>query len=205
IDSASLGDTIIVAAGTYNENIVVNKTLTLEGAQAGVNAGGRAGPESIINAQQAEFAVLINGAETVATIDGFTIENYDTIGILGGAFSTVLEGVTLGEDPLEVHILNNIVKSPTLEPPHNNNIQIGDGTTGTIIGNEVSGAFLESGDWSGSGIIVAGSSNVVVSNNHVDDCEGGIQIVGYTETESPARPPAVNNLIENNLVENCDA
>jgi len=203
INAADSGDTIIVAAGTYDENITIDKTLTLEGAQAGVNARGRTGPESIINAQEAEFAVLINGAETVATIDGFTVENYDTIGILGGAFRDVLEGVTLGEDPIAVHILNNIVKPPTIEGPHNNNIQIGDGTTGTIIGNEVSGAFLESGDWSGSGIIVAGSSNVVATNNHVDDCEGGIQIVGYAEYRGG--PAAEDTLIENNLVENCDA
>ncbi|GAI79437.1 unnamed protein product, partial [marine sediment metagenome] len=71
IDDASPGDTISVAAGTYNENVVIDKTLTLEGAQAGENARGRTGPESIINAQEAEFAVLINGAETVATFDGF--------------------------------------------------------------------------------------------------------------------------------------
>ncbi len=180
IGAVAEAGTVSVAVGTYNENITIDKSLIVEGANHGVNATAvERGPESIINAQEAEFAVLINGAETVATFDGFTVENYDTVGILGGAFSTALEGVTLGEDPLEVHILNNIVKPPTIEPPHNNNIQVGDGTTGTIIGNEVSGAFLESGDWSGSGIIVAGSSNVVVSNNHADDCEGGIQILGY--------------------------
>ncbi len=196
IDAADPGDTIIVAAGTYNENITIDKTLTLEGAQAGVNARGRTGPESIINAQLEVDAVLINGVETVATFDGFTVENYERVGILAGAFS-------LEDDPVEVHILNNIVKPPTLEPPNNNNIQVGDGTTGTIIGNEVSGALLESPDWSGSGILVAGSSNVVVSNNYVHNSEGGIQILGYAQYRDGVA--AVSNLIENNLVENCDA
>ena len=200
IDNASPGDTIEVAAGTYNEAIVIDKQLTLLGANHGVNATEERGPESIINAQGVPIAVLINGADTVATFDGFTVDDYDTVGILAGAFKDTLQEVPLGDDPVEVHILNNIVKPPTIEPPHNNNIQVGAGTTGTIIGNEVSGAFLVSENWSGSGIIVASSDNVEVSNNYVHNCEGGIQILGYAEYQG--RPAAQNNLIENNLVEN---
>lgn len=186
IDNATDGDIVLVYSGTYNEEINIDKSLTVksvEGAEV-----------TIINAQEAQMGVLINGAETIATFDGFTVENYDSVGILAGAFSP-----TWGDDPIEVHILNNIVYEPRIDPPHNNNIQMGDGTTGTIIGNEVSGAILESPDWSGSGILVAGSSNVLVSNNYVHNCEGGIQIVGYAEYRDA---PAVNNSIENNLVEN---
>lgn len=189
IDAASPGDTICVKSGTYNENITIDKSLvvvSVEGAEV-----------TIINAQGVPIAVLINGADTVATFDGFTVDNYDTVGILAGAFRETLQGVQLGDDPLEVHILNNIVKPPTIEPPHNNNIQVGDGTTGTVIGNEVSGAFLESPDWTGSAILVAGSSNVEVLNNYAHNSESGIVIVGYAEYRDA---PAEDNLIENNLV-----
>jgi len=195
VNAASSGDTIEVAAGTYDENIVIGKSLTVRGANAGIAATETRGSESIINAQGAEMAVLINGADTIATFDGFTVDNYDTVGILAGAFAT-----KWGDDPIEVHILNNIVMPPTIEPPNNNNIQVGDGTTGTIIGNEVSGANLESPDWSGSGILVAGSSNVVVSENYVHNCEGGIQIVGYEYKDAPA----VDNIIENNIVKDSE-
>jgi len=199
IDEATPDGTVNVAAGTYNENINIDKSLTLEGANAGGPSTQVRDPESIINAQGVPIAVLINGAETVATFDGFTVDNYDTIGILAGAFRETLQEVPLGDDPIEVHILNNIVKPPTVEPPHNNNIQVGAGTTGTIIGNEVSGALLESPEWSGSGILVASLSDVVISYNYVHNSEGGIQILGYAEYQG--RPAAEDNVIENNLVE----
>jgi len=195
IDGAEAGDVINVAAGTYNERVNIDKSLTLEGANAGVPVTGVRGPESIINPQglNLDFGVLIDGADTIATFDGFTVENYKRVGILAGAFS-------LENDPAVVHILNNIVTEP-IGQQNNNCIQVGDGTTGTVIGNEVSGANLESPDWSGSGILVAGSSNVVVSENYVHNCEGGIQIVGYLEYRDA---PAVNNLIENNIVEDSE-
>ena len=41
VAAAVPGDTIRVCAGTYTENIVLNESLTLLGAQAGVNACGR--------------------------------------------------------------------------------------------------------------------------------------------------------------------
>jgi len=193
VDEADSGDTIMVKAGTYNESVTVNKSLTLEGANAGIPATEVRGPESIIDAQLADYGVFIIEATTTATLDGFTVRNYEVGGILAGAFSPP------EDDPFAVHILNNVVEEPSsLEDAHNNNIQVGDGTTGTIIGNEVSGALLESPDWSGSGIIVAGSSDVLVSDNYVHNCEGGIQIVGYAEYREA---PAENNIIEYNLVE----
>jgi parallel beta-helix repeat protein len=208
IDAAVAGDTVNVAAGTYSEwqdvsdfgagkstGIMIDKSLILEGANAGIPATGARGPESIINAQEADMGVLINGEGTIATFDGFTVENYDTAGILAGAIGY------WGEDPEEVHILNNIVKEPTIEAPHNNNIQVYDGTTGTIIGNEVSGALLEDPNWSGSGILVGETSDVVISDNYVHDCEGGIQTKGYAVHRDS---PAEDIIIENNLVENCE-
>ncbi len=41
IAAAMPGDTIVIAAGTYTENLVLDRALTLQGAQAGVCADGR--------------------------------------------------------------------------------------------------------------------------------------------------------------------
>ena len=63
VNSAVAGDTILVQTGTYNENVVVAKAVTIKaasGATPVVDAGSR-GPAFRVKA--------------AATIDGFTIRN----------------------------------------------------------------------------------------------------------------------------------
>jgi hypothetical protein len=47
VAAAPASGTVIVASGNYNENVTVTKSLTLQGAQAGVDARGRAAAESV--------------------------------------------------------------------------------------------------------------------------------------------------------------
>ena len=101
IDAASPGDTINAAAGTYVGKVTVNKTLTLNGANAGISAGatpGARGPESII-----QGGVQIQGNNVV--LDGFKIDGPATIGqkdgiyILGGTTGlTVANNILAGND-----------------------------------------------------------------------------------------------------------
>src|SRR5256885_8565629 len=44
VTAAVSGDTIMVCEGTYTENVVLNKSLTLLGAQAGIDARGPISP-----------------------------------------------------------------------------------------------------------------------------------------------------------------
>jgi hypothetical protein len=71
INAASNGDTIMVAAGTYNESVTINKTLTLLGAQAGVDARTRTpSNESIINSSCSPVQIYADNV----ILDGFTVQ-----------------------------------------------------------------------------------------------------------------------------------
>ena len=73
IAAVSSGGTVNVAAGTYAGNVVVNKAVTLSGAQHGVDACGRSASESIIESANGGVAVGINVGGVV--LNGFKIKN----------------------------------------------------------------------------------------------------------------------------------
>lgn len=62
VDAAAAGDTITVAAGTYNESVTITKSLTLQGAGTG----------STINATGNNIGIKISGTSNV-TVAGLTI------------------------------------------------------------------------------------------------------------------------------------
>ena len=101
INKALSGDTINVAAGTYPESaavpLIVNKTLTLLGAQAGVDARTRVGAESVVTDPHGTSVSASN-----VVIDGFTVEN--------SVMNFTGFGIWLNPGVSGTHIVNNIIQ-----------------------------------------------------------------------------------------------
>ena len=97
--------TINVATGTYNEQVQVIRTLTLRGAQAGVDARTRSGAESVINNACGPVQIMADNV----TVDGFTIQGStlsDPCFIAGIWTNPGFSGTQGGHQ-----ILNNIVQN----------------------------------------------------------------------------------------------
>jgi hypothetical protein len=179
---ANPGDTIQVCQGTYNESVQINKTLTLLGAQNGVDARTRATTnESIINAacspvQITADNVVLNGF----TVQGSTQSDPCTI---AGIWMNPAFGFQGGTQILYNIVQNNISGieldsvaggNPTLVQynliQNNNNPGPGSGNAiqtnfGLVDATIDSNKFV--GHTSSSVLIVAASSGITASNNEL--------------------------------------
>ncbi|MEY8837483.1 hypothetical protein AB9K41_00425, partial [Cribrihabitans sp. XS_ASV171] len=107
IDAASDGDTIQVAAGTFTENLTIDKEITLLGAQAGMAAmdAARSGGESVIDGA-GTFGITVL-ADNV-TIDGFEITGFGRDGINVRTLEDAKPGdASVGAYRTDVSIANN--------------------------------------------------------------------------------------------------
>jgi hypothetical protein len=97
ITAASAGDTIVVAAGTYTENLTVDKAITLLGANAGIAGSGSRSSESVIQGK-----VTVSAG---ATLDGFKVLNTSS----GGTFTgSTYNSNGVPQNGIEVTALTNI-------------------------------------------------------------------------------------------------
>jgi uncharacterized repeat protein (TIGR01451 family) len=142
INVASSGDTVNVAAGTYNNHLTINKSLTLDGAQQGVDAQTRStANESIVDGGgYAPFYVTANNV----TIDGFTIQGATNN---GNAFPN-LYGIELGQGTYGSSILDNIIQNNTAGIALENNST----TTPTVISGNLIQNNNQPGPATGAGI-----------------------------------------------------
>lgn len=84
VDAVSSGGTVIVCRGTYNEDVVVNKAVTIIGWGAIDNVANAPITSPVYNLVGSNaFTVLASGV----TIEGFTVENATGDGILVGLTS----------------------------------------------------------------------------------------------------------------------
>jgi nitrous oxidase accessory protein NosD len=189
IDAATAGDTINVAAGTYSENVVIDRTLSLiAGSSPVINAGGTSTTPNVIG-----IAIAANDV----TVDGFTVINArgnNSGGIyVGGTFvgeTRGLRGVT--------------VKNCTV---HDSNFGIypwgtGSGNANVVDHNTVFDIYDDMSGGGGIGIVLwdegagaVGNSDNEVTNNTVYNCDRQGIFLGSGDDV-----PNDNNEISGNIV-----
>ncbi len=205
VNAAAPGATITVDAGTYDETVTVNKSLTLLGANAGVDARGTRGAESIVYATQTVFDIIANDV----TLNGFTIEGDDAdIGAQLGA------GVLMGPSIHGTHVLDNIIQSNVTGIYLSNNSN----TDACVIQNNlIQNNFEANNSWTktpgenGSrGIYTDGTvsggylTNVLINANTIynSNFNGGDEDEGIIALQALTAGKQFNITITNNLLGN---
>src|SRR5581483_10331056 len=110
VNAATAGAIINVDPGTYPELVTISKTLTIRGAQAGVDARSNtrqaAGSESVLTGANLGGSIsssfYINANDV--TIDGFTVQGNTSASQYDG-------GIVIAPNIAGTHILNNIVQN----------------------------------------------------------------------------------------------
>jgi parallel beta-helix repeat protein len=153
VNSACVGDEIIVYPGTYYENIVVDKRLDLIGLKNPViDAGGDyfKGPG---------VTILADGV----LMEGFTIRN-----------STNTAGDPLSGAGVFVRSNNNTIKGNIFENNYRSGIKVLGGYNNSITNNSVDSNF--------EGILMSDSHSNKITSNHINNNNGtGIFITGSSE------------------------
>ncbi|MDB5693152.1 MAG: hypothetical protein JWO81_2215, partial [Alphaproteobacteria bacterium] len=201
IDASSDGDTILVASGTYNETLNVNKDVTIEGANHGIAGTGARGAETVIDGQ-----ITINAAG--ATLDGVKL-----IGAAAGSLGTTAVEVKADNFSLENSVLNGTGDTGiitwsvagfdlghSLIEGYGVGVYVsGGGTTGSIHDNRFQGDLgPQTGLANG---VNSESSHVAIANNAFDGIYSG------SLTLFPFGPASVdlNSYVTGNTITNSGA
>lgn len=171
VDVATAGDTVIVAAGTYSENVTITKSLLLSGANSGVSGVGTRGSESVINGY-----VRINGTADGSTIDGFSHVGAYVLGQYAGIYVV--------SDADDITVRNNLFRRTGTHSAYRGVItEIA--SSGASIDNLTvednlfdDGASPSSGNGWATGIYVNPNGNGTISGNTFRGNNVGISIDG---------------------------
>jgi len=189
--------TVIVYAGSYSENVTTAKTLTLKGAQFGVDGRGRVvgapdpSVESVWSPATASTGTLIlNATTTATTVDGFAFTGGTSLGVIQ---------TQLGTNYSNLKISNNYFSGYSQAALFLNR----GGSDITIDKNEMNGSNI-----SGSGQAIFGNgpqsfAGLWITNNNIINNTGryGFFVDGnHNVGESATRAAKIDgNLFNSNL------
>jgi len=152
VDAAQVGDTIMVAAGEYNETVTVDIDVTILGANHGVAGNGERGDESVVTGG---FLITADGV----SVDGFEITGGVPEILFGGDRPY---GVFIAGD--NASVINNVFSGAAA----------GDagpfGAASTASGFDISDNSVN--DWQQGGYIFDGADGAIHDNLFADNANG---------------------------------
>jgi len=177
IGNASAGDTILVASGTYYENVVIAKSLTLEGAGSDITIidGGGTGTGVEITADN-------------VSISGFTVRNSGD-----GIHLNRCNGVTVSNNKITLNKNDGIY------------VQSSSGNTirgNTITSNDIDGLFMEdsSGNTISDNAIASNAYWGVYLYNSSNNTVSGNTITLHTNWPAISVEGSASNTVSNNTI-----
>jgi parallel beta-helix repeat protein len=214
INTASANDTIIVSAGTYTENVLINKPLTLNGANADIPFGTGRGPESIIQpATSGSTPLSLSGAgiSDNVTINGFEITGPmsnnaiycggDGAGNLNIKFNYIHD-IGTGRGSGNVYAINYRVNNPSTS-----NFNISDNYITNIFSNTTAALGHSAAIWLGQSTANGTVSDLTIERNTISNVYSGLSnkdasgiyigVAWGTGTGSVVDPVIKDNLISN--------
>jgi nitrous oxidase accessory protein len=166
VDAAKPGDTVLIAAGTYKENVVVSKPLTITG-NATVNAA---------DSSKDVFLIASPGVH----IDGLTISGGETGVNVAGVASCAITNITEHGNVFAVYLANatnSVVSNNNLANNHYG-VYCDYATSNTIANNVATGETGGGNDatYSDGIYLYYSNSNNVTQNNLSDNHVYGISL-----------------------------
>lgn len=183
IDAADPGDTVYVYNGTYFENIVIDKSITLLGEN---------NSNTIIDGRDTGNAIKVNA--DYVTIQGFIIQHsgliYPNSGINLSSNNNVVEDNVLMDNyyGMTLHLSSgNTIRSNTLQNNDYCGIYMDKSTNNTITGNTI-----QNHTYNGIGVYYSSDANLIQGNNLSDNGFCGVNI----------RISSDNSIVGNNFSDN---
>ncbi len=199
VNGVAVNGTVKVCPGVYPELVTVNKTVTINGAQMGVDARTRPGTpalESVVTGNAGSTSFYVTSSDV--TIDGFTVQG-NTNPNLFGAGIFVSPG-TNGTDLINNIIQNNIIG---IFPANNSAVNQATIRRNLIRNNNNAGPASGHGIYSDQFSAGGALRNVLIDNNRFSGNSG--QGIGFSSTDA-AQPQTAITISNNEFVSNgrCD-
>ena len=192
VDAATAGDIINVAQGTFSEAVTVNKTLTLQGNQFGVDARqagrtGAAATETVVNGNAGVTPFNVTASNVV--LNGFTVSGNTSAALYG-------YGVRVAPGTSGTHVLDNIVQdniagiAPANTDPNNPTLIQGN----LIRNNNQPGPVTGVGIYSDQSTAGGPLTGVVIFDNTITGEVNGI-LLGSTDAAAPSSNVTISSNI----------